>query len=81
MSSSNEELTAAFVRAFGIEAAQVTDELAYQSIAEWDSVGHMALVAELEDAFDVMLDTEEIIGMSSVAVAREILAKHGVAFS
>jgi acyl carrier protein len=38
----------------------------------------MALVAALEEAFDIMLDTDDIIGMSSVAVAKEILAKYGI---
>jgi len=58
----------------------VVDSLAYQSISEWDSVGHMALVAGLEEAFDIMLDTDDIIDMSSVAKAKEILGKHDITF-
>ena len=46
----------------------------------WDSAAHMALIAEVEGAFDVMLDTDEVIGMSSFAVARQILTKHGIHF-
>ncbi|MCC6538349.1 MAG: acyl carrier protein [Bryobacterales bacterium] len=71
------QLTACFVQALGIDPAIVTESLAYQSIPQWDSVGHMALVAELEAKFDIMLDTDDIIGMSSVAKAAEIVAKHG----
>jgi acyl carrier protein len=41
----------------------------------------MSLVAALENEFNVMLDTDDIIAMSSVAVARQILAKHGVSFA
>jgi acyl carrier protein len=67
-----------FVRTFGIERERVTLKLAYQSIPEWDSVAHMALVAEIEDTFNVTLDTDDIIGMSDVAKALEILQKHGV---
>ena len=67
-----------FVRTFGIERERVTLKLAYQSIPEWDSVGHMALVAEIENTFNVTLDTDDIIGMSDVAKALEILQKHGV---
>jgi acyl carrier protein len=52
--------------------------LAYQSIPEWDSVGHMVLVAEIENTFNIMLDTDEIIGMSDVAKAIDILQKRGV---
>ena len=69
-----------FSRALGIPLDRVTDDLAYNTISEWDSVGHMALVAEIETAFDVMFDTDDILGMSTVAKGREILARYGVAF-
>ena len=64
---------------FAIERQQVTPKLAYQSIPQWDSVGHMALVVEIENTFNVTLDTDDIIGMSDVLKAVEILKKHGVA--
>ena len=73
-----DKLIDCFVRTFGIERERVTVKLAYQSIPEWDSVGHMALVAEIENTFNVTLDTDDIIGMSDVAKALEILQKHGV---
>ncbi len=69
-----------FSQSLGIPVGRVTDDLAYNAIKEWDSVGHMALVAALEGAFDIMLDTDDILGLSSVARAREILAKYGVVF-
>lgn len=74
------KLQHAFATALNIDPARVTDDLTYNTIAEWDSVGHMALVAELESVFDVMLDTDDIIDMSSVGKAREILAKYSVVF-
>jgi acyl carrier protein len=75
-----EKLRSCFSRTLGIPMAQVTDDLAYNTIEQWDSVGHMALVADLESAFDVMLDTDEILDLSSVAKAVVILRKHGVDF-
>lgn len=57
---------------------QVSDGLKYNSIPEWDSVAHMALVAELEDSYDIMLDTDDIVEMSSVGRIREILGKYDV---
>jgi acyl carrier protein len=69
-----------FHQALGIPSDQVTDELSYNSIKAWDSVGHMALVAAIEGAFDIMLDTDDILGMSSVAKARETVARYGVSF-
>jgi len=68
-----------FVQTFGINRDQIIPlKLAYQSIPEWDSVGHMALVAEIECTFDIRLDTDDIIGMSDVSKAIEIVQKHGV---
>ena len=67
-----------FVQTFAIEKDEVTPKLAYQSIPTWDSVGHMTLIAEIENVFDVTLDTDEIIDMSDVSKAVEILQKHGV---
>lgn len=79
--SNTQKLTEAFVTALGIEASKIVDTLAYNTIAEWDSTAHMILIAELEDQFDVMLDTDDIIDMSSVAKAKEILQKHDLSFA
>lgn len=75
-----ERLIQCFADSLGISRDTVTDGLTYNSIKQWDSVGHMALVAALESEFNVMLDTDEIIAMSSVAVAEQILRKHSVVF-
>lgn len=55
-------------------------DLKYQGVELWDSVGHMTLVAALEDAFDIMLDTDDIIDLSSYAKGKEILKKYNVEF-
>ncbi|HEX8055032.1 MAG TPA: phosphopantetheine-binding protein [Novosphingobium sp.] len=73
------KLTGLIAKALMIPEDRVVDDLQYNSIPEWDSVAHMALVAELEDSFEIMLDTDDIIAMSSVAKIREILAKYDVA--
>lgn len=78
--TNNEKLVHAFVGALQIDATLITDQLQYNSIREWDSVAHMTLVAGLEEAFEIMLDTDDIIEISSVAKARKILGKHNVAF-
>ena len=74
------KLTAAFSAALVVAEHQIHDDLAYNSIKEWDSTAHMLLIAELENVFNVMLDTDDIIDMSSVAKAKAILGKYGVAF-
>lgn len=54
--------------------------LKYQSVELWDSVGHMTLVAAIEDAFDIMLDTDDIIDLSSYEKGKEILKKYDIDF-
>ncbi|HHC5058937.1 acyl carrier protein [Aeromonas veronii] len=72
------QLEQLFSDALGIPVEQVSDVLSYQGISQWDSVAHMGLVAQLEDHYGILLDTDDIIDMSSVAKAREILKKYGV---
>lgn len=67
------------------EILQVSEEklagLKYQSVELWDSVGHMSLIAALEDAFDIMLETDDIIDLSSYEKGIEILkGKYNVEF-
>jgi len=69
-----------FVDSLGIEKARVVDTLEYNTIPEWDSIGHMTLIAELEEQFNITLDTDDIIDMRSVNKTKEILSKHGVEF-
>jgi len=75
-----EKLRHVFAEALGIEKDRVLDTLEYNSIPEWDSVAHMSLVAALDETFDTMLDTDDVIDMSSFARAREIMKKYGVEF-
>ena len=63
----------AFVESLEISADQV-EGLEYQGIEQWDSVGHMSLIATLEDAFDIMMDTDDIIDFSSFEKGKEILS-------
>ena len=65
----------AFVEALGVKEEQV-EGLEYQAITEWDSVGHMGLIAALEEAFDIMMDTDDIIDFSSYEKGKEILSKN-----
>ena len=76
-----EKYNNAFMETFEITEEELTG-LKYQDIEAWDSVGHMSLVSALEDAFDIMMDTDDIIDLNSYEKGREILAKgdYGVEF-
>ncbi len=72
-----ETYTKAFTETFSINESE-TAGLKYQDIEAWDSVGHMGLVAAIEDAFSIMLDPDDIIDLSSFEKGMEILAKYNV---
>ena len=69
-----EKYNNAFTESFEIDETQLAD-LKYQDIEAWDSVGHMQLIAALEDSFGIMMDTDDIIDLSSYEIGKEILAK------
>ena len=78
-----EVYTDAFKRVFEVsDNTSKIESLKYQEIPEWDSVGHMELVSEIEDAFDIELETEDIIEFSSYQKGKEILAvNYGIDFT
>lgn len=78
--NNNQKLRNSFALALDIQVEGITDELAYQSIPEWDSITHMILISQLEESFNVSIDTDDVIDLSSVAKAREILTKYNVEF-
>jgi acyl carrier protein len=79
MSESVDKLAAAFRDALALGPEVDVTGLAYRAIPAWDSVAHMQLVAAIEATFDLMLDTDDVLALSSWAKACEIVAKHGVA--
>ena len=70
-----EKYNEVFCKTFEITVDKLAG-LKYQDIDAWDSVGHMTLVANLEDAFDIMMETDDIIDLSSYEKGQEILAKN-----
>jgi acyl carrier protein len=74
MTDVSARLRAVFVDALALDGCVDVDALAFRDIPAWDSVGHMALVAAIEDEFAVQLDTDQVIDLSSFTVARDMLA-------
>jgi len=69
----------AFIDAFEIEEDTLST-LEYESIEAWDSVGHMMLIAALEEGFEIMMEMEDIIDLSSFEKGKELLSKYGIVF-
>ena len=76
--SNLEKYRNAFVEGLDVEEDKITDSLEYEGIPEWDSVGHMSLVACIEEAFYIMMETEDIIDFNSFQKGIELLKKYDV---
>jgi len=74
------QLKNAYVEALGVSPSSDFESFEYAKTPGWDSVAHMRLVAAIEAAFEIMLDTDDVIDMSSFRKAREILQKYDVTF-
>ena len=72
-----EKYVKAFTDSLEVPESEVA-ALVYGESAAWDSVGHMTLIAALEDAFDIMVDMDDIIDLSSFEKGKEILRKYDV---
>ena len=71
------QLESCFRRAFLLELSTAElEKLEYQAILEWDSVGHMALVANIEDEFDIMFEMEDVIDLNSFSKALELVTRY-----
>ena len=70
----------AFMENFSIDKSKLGDNLEYNTIPEWDSVGHMGLIADLEEVFDIMMEMDDIIDFSSYKKGFELIAKYEVEF-
>jgi acyl carrier protein len=71
-------LKSVFAKTLEIASDADIDKISYSNYAGWDSVGHMRLVAALEMEFNVLLETEQILDLSTFAKALEILKAHGI---
>lgn len=76
--SNLEKYDAIFTEVFGATANQLGDNYSKETVSEWDSVHQLNIISLLEEAFDLMLDPEDIMACTSYNAGKEILAKNGV---
>lgn len=76
--SNKEKYNKVFVECFSVNEDVLNEGFTYQCVAAWDSVGHMGMIAALEDTFSIMMETEDIIEFASYTVGIEKLKKYGI---
>lgn len=56
------------------------EDLVYNTIPAWDSIGHMSMIAGIEDEFGITMETDDIINFGSYKKGFEILVKYKIEF-
>jgi acyl carrier protein len=68
----------AFIETFDIEEDALNEDFTVENIKNWNSVNHMILISAIEEKFEVMLDTEDILNFTSFIEGRKILEKYDI---
>ena len=69
-----------FVKSLSINSGKFNEEVKYNEIPEWDSIGHMTLMSGLEEGFSISMETDDIVDFSSYKKGMDILKKYKIAF-
>lgn len=69
-----------FIDTFSIDENALGDDIVYNKIQLWDSIGHMTMIAAIEGTFNITMETDDIINFSSYKKGLEILARYGIEF-
>ena len=76
--SNLEKYDKVFINTFSLNKEKVRKNIEYNSIKEWDSVGHMSMIANLEEIFEIVFEMDDIIDFSSYKTGKEILKKYKI---
>ena len=69
-----------FIKSLAMDSKKFYENIKYNEIPEWDSIGHMTLIAALEEEYKISLETDDIVDFSSYKKGSEILEKYGIKF-
>ena len=79
--SNRENYKKIFIEALELDKTKFKEDLKYNDVPEWDSIGHMTLVSAIEEKYKISMDTDDVIDFSSYEKGIEILkGKHGISF-
>ncbi len=73
-----EKYKAVFKEVFQVNEEVLHDDFSSTSVDNWDSIMQLSLVTGIEDAFDIMMDPEDIIGFKSFGIGKSIVAKYAI---
>ena len=73
-----EKYNRCFTSIFGVKEEDLNDDFTFKDVAQWDSVAHLSLITELEDEFDILFDSDDILHFGSYENGKTILRKMGL---
>ena len=76
--SNKEKYQDIFVKSLSLEKNKFNENIKYNEVPEWDSIGHMTLMSGLEEGFDITMETDDVVDFSSYKKGIEILKKYKV---
>lgn len=76
--SNKEKYIKIFIKCFGLDKNKLKKDVKYNSVPKWDSVGHMNMIAKLEEEFKISMEMDDIIDFSSFKTGVKILKKYKI---
>ena len=76
-----EDYKKVFTESLSIDHNKLKEDIKYNEIPEWDSIGHMTLMSGLEEQFNISLETDDIVDFSSYSKGISILKKYNINIS
>jgi acyl carrier protein len=61
-----------------IDESKISDDMSRKTVKEWDSMAHLMLISEIESAFEVTMDDDDIMEIQTVADIKKTLQKLGI---
>jgi len=78
MNKNIEKYNKIFIKNFKIKENDLKKDIKYNSIKEWDSVGHMSLISKIEDEFKITMKMDDVIDFSSYKIGLKILKRYKI---
>ncbi len=76
--SNLERYNTVFTTVFNVELDALNNDFSSEAVDNWDSITQLSLVTDIEDEFDIMLDTEDILEFKSYEIGKKIVAKYNI---
>ena len=76
--SNKEKYKKTFIEALALDENKFKENIKYNDVEEWDSIGHMTLMSALEETFKISIETDDIIDFSSFKKGIQILKKYKI---